>query len=209
MLFLDRATMFSSQPLWLCLSSCQSQGGEFALTFRHGRVREVSFLSFIMPESGRWVFYRSSCQGVREVSWLWFSLCHSQGGELSTFHHAILREVSFYLSSCQSHGGEFSTFHHTRVREVSFLSFIMPESGEVSLLPFIMLESRRWVGSDFHHARVREVSWLCLSSCQSQGGELALRFIMPESERQTCSTFYQARIRKVSWFYLSSSESGK
>ncbi len=43
--------MYSSQPLWLFLSSCQSQGGEFALTFLHGKVRKVSFLPFIMPGS--------------------------------------------------------------------------------------------------------------------------------------------------------------
>ncbi len=66
-------------------SSCQSQGGELS-TFHNARVREVSCLPFIMPESGRWVFYRSSSQGVREVSWLWLSLCHSHAGRWVVYH---------------------------------------------------------------------------------------------------------------------------
>jgi hypothetical protein len=144
---------------WFYISSCQSQGGELALTF-------------IMPESG------GKCSAfhdakVRELSWFYLASCQSQEGRLalrfimprsrrlvgSTFHPARVREVSW-----------LGTFHHIKARKVSllYLSSCQNPDGELGL-PFIMRGSGRNVCSIFHH--------------KSQESKLALPFIRQDSGR--------------------------
>ncbi len=89
--------MFSSQPLWLCLSSCQSQGGEFGsnLSSWEGQEGELA-LPFIMTESGGKCLSLSSCQG--EGGELGLSCIMPESGRYagSTFHHDRFREVSWF-----------------------------------------------------------------------------------------------------------------
>jgi hypothetical protein len=157
MLILDRVIVFSSQPLWLYLSSCQSQGGEFGSNLESWQGQEGELdLPFIMPESGGKWRSLSSCQG--EGGELGLSCIMPESGRYagSMFHHAKVRKASWiYLSSCQSLKVGGSAFHDAKVRELSWVYLASCQSQEGRLaLCFMMPRSGSQVGSTFHHARV-------------------------------------------------------